>query len=136
MLYTSTSKRFRRRFQWSETLIRTRYGVRNGRFDSCTSGALQLRCLSNRRSMIEVYVSKDVKIFRWYVPAAYPPHGTINTSANRQRAVNGVSPSGKEQDFDSCIRRFESGYPSCRVLVAEFSAKTSASSGTVAHKEL
>ena len=39
------------------------------------------------------------------------------------RAVNGISPSGKAQDFDSCIRRFESGYPSCRVLVAEFSAK-------------
>ena len=119
-----------------ETLIRTRYGVRNGRFDSCTSGALQLRCLSNRRSMIEVYVSKDVKIFRWYVPAAYPPHGTINTSANRQRAVNGISPSGKAQDFDSCIRRFKSGYPSCRVLVAEFSAKIRCvSPETVAHKE-
>ena len=24
----------------------------------------------------------------------------------------GVSPSGKAQDFDSCIRQFESGYPS------------------------
>lgn len=50
-------------------------------------------------------------------------HGTINTSANRQRAVNGISPSGKAQDFDSCIRWFKSNYPSCRVLVAEFSAK-------------
>ena len=35
------SQKFWRRFQWRETLIRTRYGVRNGRFDSCTpeSGA-------------------------------------------------------------------------------------------------
>ena len=36
---------------------------------------------------------------------------------------NAISPSGKVQDFDSCIRRFESGYSSCRVLVAESSAK-------------
>lgn len=36
---------------------------------------------------------------------------------------DGISPRGKAQDFDSCIRWFKSNYPSCRVLVAEFSAK-------------
>lgn len=39
---------------------------------------------------------------------------------------DGISPRGKAQDFDSCIRWFKSNYPSCRVLVAEFSAKSGA----------
>lgn len=34
--------------------------------------------------------------------------GSIPTGA----VYNGVSPSGKAQDFDSCIRWFESSYPS------------------------
>lgn len=32
---------FCRRFQWRETLIRTRYGVRNGEFDSPTAESEQ-----------------------------------------------------------------------------------------------
>ena len=60
----------------------------------------------------------------------------INRTGGFSRECNGVSPSGKAQDFDSCILRFESGYPSCRVLVAEFSAKIRCvSPETVAHKE-
>ena len=52
------------------------------------------------------------------------------------RECNVVSPSGKAQDFDSCTRWFKSNYHSCRVLVAEFSAKSGAYlSETVARKE-
>ena len=35
---------------------------------------------------------------------------------------NGVSPSGKAQDFDSCIRRSESGHPSQKKALAQASA--------------
>lgn len=33
--------------------------------------------------------------------------------------IDGVSPSGKAQDFDSCIPQFESGYSSSPVILVQ-----------------
>ena len=39
----------------------------------------------------------------------YPPSGTVPDLRSTVSKNNGLSPSGKAQDFDSCIHQFESG---------------------------